>query len=110
MARYSKVPGQYRTFQSQFDHERHHGFLRARSSARWRNEKWDLSIEDFFKLWSNENEWNNRGRKMSSFVMSRIDQTQSWSSSNTQIVQRIQNQNQTRISKSRPKQVEITTV
>ena len=60
-----------------FDHERYMPFLKARAQARFRNQEWSLSFEEFCAVWTRE-AWVKRGRDSQSLGMSRIDYNQGW--------------------------------
>jgi hypothetical protein len=84
-----KKPGRTRRFQDPFDYERHKGWQRTRGQAIYRNEPWELTIEDFFELWP-QHRWLNRGLGVGNLVMSRRDPSMPWNRENTQIIPRLQ--------------------
>lgn len=67
--------------------ERRIAWSRSHAQARFRNELWELSWEDFLDFW-NEDRWPQRGRTRNNLVMIRKNPDQSWSSSNCCIVDR----------------------
>jgi 23S rRNA maturation mini-RNase III len=67
-------------------HEQHIAFLRARAQANFRKESWQLTIEDYFRLWSED--WYERGRARDSKVLARIDFEQGWTLDNVEITTR----------------------
>jgi len=68
-------------------HEQHIAFLRQKAQAKFRNEPWDLTIEEYFKLWTPEL-WVQRGRKATDLCMIRIDTNLAWRTDNVEIVER----------------------
>lgn len=75
-------------FSDPFDHERHIGYLRMKSQAKYRNEAWDLTMEDFFKIWKDPEVWNNRGRDSDSWALTRKNVHKPWSLKNVQLMRR----------------------
>lgn len=75
-----------RMYYDQDLHEQHVAFLRARAQANFRKEEWQLTIEDYFKLWSED--WYERGRARDSKVLARIDFEQGWTLDNVEITTR----------------------
>ena len=55
--------------------------------AKFREEKWELSFEEFCEIWSDEI-WSQRGKEMKSLVMTRIDPQDTWQWGNIQIITR----------------------
>ena len=68
-------------------HIRYRPFLRARAQAKFLNQDWSLSFEDFCSLWT-INKWYCRGRGPKDLVMIRIDTEAEWSLTNCEIVTR----------------------
>jgi hypothetical protein len=73
-------------YHDQDRHEQHIAFLRARAQANFRKESWQLTIEDYFRLWSED--WYERGRARDSKVLARIDFEQGWTLDNVEITTR----------------------
>lgn len=67
--------------------EKYYAWLRHRCQARFRKEAYELSFDDWQKLWSDE-DFVRRGRKADSLCLSRIDPKDSWSLDNCAIVTR----------------------
>lgn len=88
----TRRPGPYlegRKFQDLIDHERHIQYCRRKAQANFRNEGWDMTIEEYFELWTREL-WPQRGRKRDDLVMIRRDVEKPWSRENCCIVTRYQ--------------------
>jgi hypothetical protein len=43
-------------------HAQHWAWLRKKAQAVFRGEQWTLTIEQWFKLWDDSGQWENRGR------------------------------------------------
>lgn len=68
-------------------HEKFIPWHRARCQARFRNEEFLLTFEEFCEFWTDEN-WARRGRTRDSLAMRRIDPDGAWSKDNCEIVNR----------------------
>jgi len=55
----------------------------ARCQARFRGEAWELSLQDWFKIW--EHAWPLRGRQAHSVNLFRINTLEPWSRSNCEL-------------------------
>lgn len=66
-------------------HDSYYAFLKHRSQARFRNEPYDLTFDQWQVLWPEEL-LAQRGRFIHSLVITRIDWEQGWSEHNVQIV------------------------
>lgn len=75
-----------RKYYDQDLHEKHIAFLRARAQANFRKEGWELTIEDYFELWSKD--WACRGRARNDLVLTRRDHKLSWTRDNVEVVTR----------------------
>jgi hypothetical protein len=75
-----------RKYYDQDLHEKHIAFLRARAQANFRKEGWDLTIDNYFDLWSTD--WNLRGRARNAKVLSRKDFEKGWTLENVEIITR----------------------
>ena len=58
-------------------------YNRARSQARYRNEEWSLTRQDFEELWTPY--WENRGRCKGQYSMRQIDRYLGWHLWNVEI-------------------------
>lgn len=59
---------------------------RMKAQAKFRNEPWNLSWQDFQDLW--EGHWHNRGRSVDDLCLTRIDWTGTWELGNIELVTR----------------------
>lgn len=75
-------------FKDPFDHDRHVAFLRSRAQAAYRNEPWEITLEEFFKIWHDPEVWNNRGRSSDSWALTRKNVHKPWSYKNVQLLRR----------------------
>jgi hypothetical protein len=64
------------------DHDKYYAWLKHRSQASYRKESHELTFEDWKVLWSDPVKWHNRGRKIDSFILNRLDVNKSWNLSN----------------------------
>jgi hypothetical protein len=70
-------------------HAKHVAYLRQKAQANFRQEGWEITIEEFFEMWPDDL-WVQRGRSQSSYCMIRKNITQPWSKSNCVIMLRYQ--------------------
>ena len=77
-----------RRFPDPIDHERFMAWHKSRQQAIFRNEPWDLTVEDWFELWTKP-KWARRGRRRQDLCMIRQDNTISWNIDNCKIVSRL---------------------
>lgn len=70
----------------EYKHSMYMPWQRASAQARFRNEGWDLSFEQFYELWKDE--WNNRGRQPDNMCMTRDDYEGAWEIGNVTVVTR----------------------
>ena len=80
-------------------HEQFRVWGQMRNQAQWRGEQWQLTLEDFIRVWGTA--WPRRGRTIHSDCMTRCDPTQPWSGHNVQIVTRQQHAQRQAHSRSR---------
>jgi hypothetical protein len=78
-----------RKYKDEIEHAKHWGFLRQRAQANFREEGWDMTIEEYFEMWRDDL-WAQRGRAVDQYCMVRVDVEKSWSLDNCIIVQRYQ--------------------
>lgn len=64
-------------------------FDTSRVQARYRNQDWLLTWEEFYELWNTEDRWTERGVYRESLVMSRVDLSGPWELSNVEIITRL---------------------
>lgn len=77
-----------RRFRDDFLNELFISWHKHRSQARFRGEGYRLSIEDYFKLWPQE-QWQQRGRKATNLCLIRKDESKAWSLNNCQVTTRL---------------------
>jgi len=70
-----------------FDHDRHRKWHLARAQANHRGEGWELSIEEWFELWTPDL-WSKRGRGTNDLCMVRLDKSLPFRMDNVKIVTR----------------------
>lgn len=70
-------------------HKKHLPFLRARAQAHFRKEQWDLTMDDWCEIWTDE-AWANRGRGSNQTALTRIDLNQGWTRDNVELLTRSQ--------------------
>lgn len=69
-------------------HRLHHSWLRARCQANYRSEGWEITLEEYFEMWSGNEHLKGRGADC--LVMTRRDTTKAWSVSNTELITRLE--------------------
>jgi hypothetical protein len=78
-------------------HSQRLAFLRSRAQAKYREEEWHLTVEEFFWIWRDPEVWATRSRKSTNgpksngcmgYVLTRKDMNKAWSLPNTEIVTR----------------------
>lgn len=67
-------------------HEQYIAWARARAQANYRNERWELTFEDWVELWAGR--WHQRGRIKDTVCLSRRSYDQAWSRENCEIITR----------------------
>lgn len=70
----------------EYKHSMYMPWMRAKAQARFRNEDWSMSFEEFYELWKIE--WPNRGRKPDDICMTRDDPDGAWDVDNTILITR----------------------
>jgi hypothetical protein len=80
--------GRRRSKLGDFDQQRHLSFLRSRAQARFRNEDWQLTEEDYFAAWQDPAIWAQRGRGGTALVLARKNRLKAWHPNNIHIVVR----------------------
>lgn len=60
----------------------------ARNQARFRGQSWDITKEQFFAIWRENNLWLEDGQKLHGHVFSRKNMNQGWTVDNVHIVTR----------------------
>jgi len=70
-----------------FTHDCYYAFLKHRSQARFRNEQYELTFEEWLSMWTPET-FAARGRSIDSWVLTRSDWDGPWSLDNIVLVDR----------------------
>jgi hypothetical protein len=77
----------------EYKHSMYTPWQRSSAQARYRGEEFEMTFEQFYKLWKDH--WPQRGRGIDDLCMSRKDHGGPWSKKNTHIITRKQHyQNQ----------------
>ena len=63
-------------------------WARSKGQARYRGEDWQLSWEEFYDLWTENDAWLHKGPHSDQLCLSRLDVEGPWSVANTQIMTR----------------------
>ena len=75
-----------RTYQDPIKQSQYTAWMRMKAQANFRNERWNLSFDDFLVLWTPY--WSQRGRKNTDYCLSRIDNTHPWKFNNVAAIKR----------------------
>lgn len=67
--------------------KKHYDFLKARAQAKLRGEPFELTIEEWFELWTDDL-FLKRGKSADSLSMTRINPKQGWRKDNVMILRR----------------------
>lgn len=71
-------------------HEMYYAWQKHRSQANYRKEPYDLSWEDWEKIWQNTTLFLNRGRKPDDMTLTREDPDGAWTLSNCIVITRLE--------------------
>ena len=85
-------PQRWKTGTDPLKHEMYRPFTQAKAQAKFRNEAWDLTFDDYYNIWKDE--WQNRGRETGCKILTRVDPSKSWNASNIHLQTRIRNGDQ----------------
>jgi hypothetical protein len=69
-------------------HAQYRAWVQQRNQARWREEIWCLTFDQYQLLWAEL--WHLRGRLSTSYMMTRIDGDLPWSQANSIVITRQQ--------------------
>ena len=69
-------------------HLQYRAYVQQRNQARWREETWTLTLEQYQHLWTEH--WAERGRTSQSYMMTRIDADLPWDRTNCCVITRQQ--------------------
>ena len=81
-------PEQWLSGPDELRHEQFYAWHKHRSQANYRKEKHELTFDDWLELWSDPEQWHNRGRQKDCWVLSRKDLEGAWSRDNCVIMTR----------------------
>ena len=82
------IMGRYKLYPDAFDRARNKQWHRQKAQANFRNEPWELTFEDFKKIWT-ETTWPRRGRAPDCLCMTRYpDLEGAWSIDNVVLIDR----------------------
>lgn len=62
---------------------------RARAQAWYRGEGWEITEEEYIRLWREDDRYKLKGRSTGSYCLVRIDLEKAWTLDNVQIIERI---------------------
>lgn len=69
-----------------YKHQMYHPWQAARAQAKFRDEEWALTFDDYFQAWNGL--WDQKGRLSDDLCMTRIDYEGAWSPDNIMIISR----------------------
>lgn len=69
-------------------HQQYIAWARAKAQAAFRNERWELSFDDWVRIW--DGRWHQRGRTKDTVCLSRRDYDEAWSVKNCEVITRRQ--------------------
>jgi hypothetical protein len=80
--------GRYKLYPDPFDRVRNRHWNRQKAQANFRGEIWDLSFDDFRKIWT-ETTWPQRGRSPDNLCMTRYPDLEGpWTIENVVLINR----------------------
>lgn len=71
-------------------HEMYYAWQKHKSQANYRKEPYDLTFEDWEKIWSNPTDFLNRGRKPEDLTLTRLDLDGAWTLDNCIVITRLE--------------------
>ena len=71
-------------------HDMYYAWQKHKAQARFRNESYALTWEDWQTIWANPVDFQNRGRKPEDLTLTRIDDDGAWTRDNVQIMSRLE--------------------
>lgn len=77
-----------RVYMDPVKHDQHWAWLRKKAQAVFRGEQWTLTIEQWFKLWDDSAQWENRGRHKNSSAVFMQDPDLGWHIWNVEVCNR----------------------
>jgi len=81
-------PDRWITGPDPLTHAQYRAFIQQRNQARWRDELWTLTFEEFQQVWGAL--WHQRGRGPDQYMLSRQDWSRPWMMKNVQVLTRQQ--------------------
>lgn len=63
-------------------------YSRMSAQARFRNEEWAFTVDEWYKIWCDSGVKEHMGRALHQYCMTRVDATEAWGSHNCLIVTR----------------------
>ena len=79
-----------RRYRDDDDHKLFMDCMRARAQARYMNQEWTISEDDYIALWRTNNRYLKKGRGNDEFCLVRINYDLGWHLTNVQIVTRLE--------------------
>ena len=76
-----------RKYPDPLENEQYIAFLRARAQEKFLGREWQLTIEDWMKIWGRQL-WFKRGRKTNDLALTRIDWNKPWHRDNVVLMTR----------------------
>ena len=70
----------------EFKHSMYHPWQMSKAQAKFREEDWELTFEQYYDLWKDY--WHQRGRQADDYCMTRDDVSGAWSVDNIRIITR----------------------
>lgn len=74
--------------QGEIPHKQYLAWLQMKAQASYREESFELTFEDFQRLW--QKNWDRKGRASDDFCLTRQDPMGAWSPENTLCVRRVE--------------------
>jgi len=82
-------PSKWKHGPDPYTHDCYYAFLKHRSQARFRQEQYDLTFEDWQAIWTPET-FAKRGRAIDSITLTRVDWDLPWDRDNVQLIKKSQ--------------------
>ena len=68
--------------------KKYYCYLQQRAQAQFRNERFELTFDDFQNLWADH--WHQRGRHSQDYCLTRIDPEGAWNNDNVHCIPRVE--------------------
>lgn len=82
-------PNKWVTGPDPLRHEKYYAYLKHKSQATYRNEEYKLSWPEWEEIWSNDEDWWNRGRGSHDICLAKLDRAKPWEWDNVKLMKRI---------------------